>query len=456
MCDSRDALRSALREIVADLEPSSLRAEDAKVLVKWFSQMEKLSAAGKALCARRVADTGSYLTDGFKTPGSWLAAQTGENVGGAINLLQAAEEMAALPEVEDAFRAGELSAAQAEQVAGAATVDPSAERELLEAAKQKNLKGLKRRCEQLKAEKRSKEDEAARYERVRRSRYVRHWTDSDGAVRLEAKLTPDDGAKLLASLQAETERIFGDARRSGLREFPEAYSADALVALVTRDSAGPASSAGPKVVVQLRVDLEALRRGSTEAGELCEIVGVGPVSVATAKGLLGDSLLKLVIAKGTEVATVCTLGRTIPAALRTAIETRDPKCVVPGCESTHRLEIDHRVIPFVEGGPTALWNLARLCLFHHRLKTHRGYRLEGAPGSWVWIHPDGTRDESVPDRAAIPHEAPSGDDDIAGTATPASHQGPAAAPVWAGSPAAVPSTVSPLSMAIEFRALTAR
>jgi hypothetical protein len=44
----------------------------------------------------------------------------------------------------------------------------------------------------------------------------------------------------------------------------------------------------PRALVHLRVDLGALRRGNTSAGELCEIAGVGPVSVTTARELLGD------------------------------------------------------------------------------------------------------------------------------------------------------------------------
>jgi len=53
-----------------------------------------------------------------------------------------------------------------------------------------------------------------------------------------------------------------------------------------------------------------------------------------------------------------------------------------GCNVRDHLEIDH-IVPLAEGGPTSLDNLARLCRWHHGLKTHRGYRLLGppAPGS---------------------------------------------------------------------------
>ena len=57
-------------------------------------------------------------------------------------------------------------------------------------------------------------------------------------------------------------------------------------------------------------------------------------------------------------------------------------------DSQHGLEIDHRIIPVVEGGETALWNLARICSRHHYLRHHKGFRLEGGPGAWQWLPPD--------------------------------------------------------------------
>ena len=44
------------------------------------------------------------------------------------------------------------------------------------------------------------------------------------------------------------------------------------------------------------------------------------------------------------------LGRSIPATLRTAIETRDQTCVIAGCDVDRHLEIDHN-IPYAQGGP---------------------------------------------------------------------------------------------------------
>lgn len=141
-------------------------------------------------------------------------------------------------------------------------------------------------------------------------------------------------------------------------------------------------------MVRVLVDHSALVRGHTVAGETCEIEGVGPVPVATARALAADSILAAIVADGFDIKSISHLGRTIPARLRTALEKRDPVCVVPGCNNRRFLEIDH-IRGFAEGGPTCLDNLARLCGHHHYQKTYLGYRLLGPPGAWRW-EPPGT------------------------------------------------------------------
>ncbi len=170
----------------------------------------------------------------------------------------------------------------------------------------------------------------------------------------------------------------------GLREAYEAYGADALVALARGDSAG---SAGPRATVNVLVDAAALRRGRVEAGERCEIPGIGPITAASARALASDAFLKAIAIDGADIKGVAHLGRSVPSRLRTALETRDPSCVVPGCDVRRGLEIDHWRVPFALGGRTELANLARVCRWHHYQKTHLGYRLRGGPGRWEWEHP---------------------------------------------------------------------
>ena len=213
-------------------------------------------------------------------------------------------------------------------------------------------------------------------------------------MRLDARLTPDDGAVVLASLEPHRQRIFKEARREGRREPTEAYAADALVALADAgrgagegSGARRRSSRGPRATIHVRVDHSALVRGHRESGETCDIPGVGPIPVAAARRLASDSVLKVILTDGEAVTAVAHAGRTIPSRLRTAVEARDPTCSVPDCDVREGLEIDHRV-PVAEGGLASLDNLARICRWHHYLKTHCGYRLGGQPGSWTWSGTD--------------------------------------------------------------------
>ncbi len=140
-------------------------------------------------------------------------------------------------------------------------------------------------------------------------------------------------------------------------------------------------------MVHVRVDHAALVRGHLEGGEICEIPGLGPIPVEVARRLAVDSILSVLVTDGVDVSGVAHAGRTIPAAVRRALLERDTVCVVPGCDIGEGLEIDH-VEPFGEGGPTRLDNLARLCHWHHYLKTHQRHRLERTDGVWSWTPPD--------------------------------------------------------------------
>jgi hypothetical protein len=229
-------------------------------------------------------------------------------------------------------------------------------------------------------------DEVERHERIRRGRRLRHWTDPVGAFRLEARLTPEDGATVLAALEPIKERVFERARKEKRREPFEAYAADALVEMAQEAIGGSVegSRKAPKAMVHVRVDHSALVRGATEAEEICEIPGVGPIPVATARALAEDAWICALVTDGADIKAVSSSKRRIPARLRRAVEERDQTCAVPECDVRHPLQIDHTT-PVHEKGPTQLDNLDRLCHWHHYLKTHRGYRLNGpreGPRTW--------------------------------------------------------------------------
>ena len=61
--------------------------------------------------------------------------------------------------------------------------------------------------------------------------------------------------------------------------------------------------------------------------------------------------------------------RTIPAPMRRAIMQRDQHCRFPGCDRPVAWTDGHHLAHWIDGGPTALWNvwlLCRLCRRRHK------------------------------------------------------------------------------------------
>lgn len=199
----------------------------------------------------------------------------------------------------------------------------------------------------------------------------------------------------MAALEPFTESIFARARKQGRRESYEAYAADALVALAEhgRTCDEKPTRKAPHTLVRVLVDHRALDRGHTDEGEVCEIEGIGPIPVATAKALATDSILAALATDGVDIYSVSHMGRAVTARQRTALEVRDPCCVVPGCDVHDHLEIDH-ITERKELGPTRLADLGRLCPWHHYLETYKGFRLLGGPGKWRFEPP---RERAGPD-----------------------------------------------------------
>ena len=333
------AAMGVLRNAVCAIDPGSVSPQEAVELVEALSEGERVCAAGRTVAGRIVERSGAWRRDGHRTPAHWMAGVRGVAVGQAVGTLETARRLEALPATARAFCSGRLSEAKAREVAAAAEVRPHMEGDLLEVAQAESVVGLRERCRRVRAEATDPEEA---HLRIHRGRYLRNWTDHEGAFRLELRTTPTDGAKVLAGLAPHRRRIFAQARTEGRREPTEAYAADALVAMASEQGAHRAPSPpGPPAVVHVRVDRGAFLRGRTEPGEVCEIPGIAPIPVPQARELARDAVMKLIVTEGADVVAVRHLGRGVPSRLRTAIEARDPTCVVPRCDAREGLEIDH-------------------------------------------------------------------------------------------------------------------
>ncbi len=87
--------------------------------------------------------------------------------------------------------------------------------------------------------------------------------------------------------------------------------------------------------------------------------------------------------------------RTIPPALRRALQHRDHGCRFPGCGLPFGQ--GHHIRHWAHGGPTTLSNLAMLCRRHHRAVHEEGYQVERLPdGELQFRQPNGWPLPDVP------------------------------------------------------------
>jgi len=400
MFDKLKDVVTTLREITSDIDVETIDGKSAAELVQISEEARRVIDGLRTSAIGRVGTTEAWRVGGSKNSAEWVALHTGTPIYEAQAVVILADQLRHLPQTVEAMNAGKISTAQAVEVARGATAEPHAEERLLNLAKSSTVRTLRDEASRVIA---AATDEVERHKRIHKNRYIKTWTNQDGAFNLKACMTVANGALVMAALTPFQDEIFKQARKSGEHATPEAYAADALMALCAAKTLGAQGSSAAKpartnAVMNIRIDIDALKRGHTEHGEVCEIAGVGPIPVATATEYLGEAFLKLLVIDGVAIKTVAHMGRSIPAPLRTALEERDRVCQVPTCDMSLGLEIDH-IKPFAEGGPASLENLVRLCKRHHLQKTHDGYRLEkieesplnGAKGTpWRWRPPPDT------------------------------------------------------------------
>ena len=394
-------LRRAVQQYVTDFDAALITTSEAATVVEHASAIEAMAATLKGLAAARMAEGGAWRRDGHRSPAHHLAQATGTSVGQAANTIETAKRLAELPATETAARTGKLSPQQASAIAEAASADPQAEKRLLEKSERASLPELREECARTRAA--ALPDAEARRRRIHESRHLREFVDGEGAWNLRMRDNPEVGARVMAAVNAERDRLFREARAEGRREPSEAYAADALVSLVTRDNVEGTQRRGGGAKIVARVDLPALLRGYPIEGEVCEIVGYGPVAVSALRDMIdtGDPFLAAVITKGVEVIGVAHLGRRPNAVQQTALEWLYPSCAVLGCNAVARLENDHRE-DWHKTHVTVLDLLDRLCEHHHDLKTLERWALVAGEGKRPFVPPGHPRHPGMEDGRTRP------------------------------------------------------
>lgn len=369
-----DGVRSAARELrqaLASFDPAAVDGTECAALADELARTEKACAAARLLAVRHAAAGGAHRENGFTDAASWLARQGGTTTTQARHDLETAAGLDACQLTKQALLSGDVSLAQAHEITKAESESPGQETDLLNAAKSTDLSGLRdhvrdRRLRQMRP------DEL--HEQQHRARRFRHWRDGLGMVCFEGALPPETGIPLVNRIEQHAQRVRRSAIKEGhAAERFDAFAADALVCLCSSSETAQVPR-GPRAEVMIVCDLFAYRRGHAHDGEVCHIVGGGPVPVQVGRDFADDAFIKAVLHDGTTVHTVKHFGRHLSAELRTALDL-GPVPAFTGrqcadCGRRYGLEYDH-IDPVAHHGPTSYDNIEARCWADHKAKTER-------------------------------------------------------------------------------------
>jgi uncharacterized protein DUF222 len=380
-------------------DPDDIPASEAVRLYETLDRASRAISAAKTLLAKRVAASKQWERKGHGSAAEHLAQISGKSLGAARSELETSDALGGLSATKEALLGGQVSEAQGQIIANAARTNPHAERGLIKKAKRTNHQQLRDEAQKAKAA--GDPSPAATHRRIHRDRRLSRHTDHEGAWNLHARGTVADGSIITAEIDRLSDEIFRANGKAGTHECRDAYAFDALTEMARRsgslrhgtptDRRTKKGLGAPQHLALLRLDVSALWRGYVEGDELCEVAGLGPIPVEIARGLLGDAVLKLVITKGVDVASITSLTRGPTQAMHYAKLWTSPTCVVEGCSRTI-VEYDHEWgAEYKDTRHTRLDEIERKCHTHHDLHTLHGWALVPGKGERPMVAPDDPR-----------------------------------------------------------------
>jgi Domain of unknown function (DUF222)/HNH endonuclease len=344
--------------------------------------------------------------------------------GAAREKVRVARSLATLPCLAEELARGELSYSKVRALTRVAT--PETEEGLLKVARVGTAEHVERIVRGWRRVDRNAE--VRRTAQRRRSRALHLYQDEDGMVVIRGRLEPEVGAVVIQALAAAREASYQHGRRAGAAaegvpagtltrctpvtanewnptEEPPTLGqqqADALGLLAETalhhglDPGAP----GERYQVVVHVDAAVLAEADAQGQSVLE--GGARISAETSQRLACDaSRVVMCHDPAGRVVEVGARTRTIPPALRRALQHRDQGCRFPGCGV--RVGQGHHIRHWAQGGPTTLSNLALLCRRHHRAVHEERYQVERqADGELCFQRPNGRVLPAVPPPAEIP------------------------------------------------------
>ena len=394
-------------------EEEALNTLEAQITQLW-GRINAATAQFLALVAQFDRKEG-WAEHGMASCAQWLNWQCGIGRMAAREKVRTARALESLPKIAEAFGEGRLSYSKVRALTRVATA--ATEKTLLHIALNGTAAHVERTVRGFRRVQRDLERNEA--EVMHERRYLDCRRESDGSVRLQARLAPEvgemlqgeeaaqaqldgpggDAAAVPPDVSAETPRTqsalpsrWGAASESVSAETPPRSAsqrrADALEHIAERFLAGKCSgSAASAHELVVHIAHDALRDVPESTGASFE--HGGRVAVETARRLGCDGAL-LGVVKGArgEPLAVGRRTRAVPPAIRRALRVRDGGCRFPGCDRSRHVHA-HHIRHWADGGETGLDNLVTLCSQHHRQVHEGGYGVRARQGGIEFTRPDG-------------------------------------------------------------------
>jgi len=366
------------------------------------------AATARLLDLIREFDARGGWGNGFRSCAHWLAWRVGLALGAAREHVRVARALGSLPRLKEALARGELSYSKVRALTRVAT--PETEERLLavgRAGTAEHVELIVRGWRRM-----DRKAEAEETTRRHRHRALHVYPDADGMVVIRGRLEPEVGAVVMQALAAAREALYrkesdvpaGTSVVDGSPEAPtvEQQQADAL-ALVAETALHRGMDPGtPGARYQVVIHVDAAILADADAAGQSVLDGGARVPAGTSQRLACDA--SRVVMRHDANGRITEVGvrtRTIPPALRRALQHRDKGCRFPGCGLPFGQ--GHHIRHWAHGGPTKLSNLAMLCRKHHRAVHEEGYQVERqADGQLCFRRPDGRPLPDVPAAPAVP------------------------------------------------------
>ena len=317
-----------------------------------------LDAAGaRLLDLIREFDARGGWNNGFRSCAEWLSWRVGLDLGAAREKVRVARALGGLPRLAHALVRGELSYAKVRALTRVAT--PETEERLLAVGRAGTAEHVERIVRGWRRV--DRKAEVADAERQHTARSLHLYQYEDGTVRVHGRLAPEVGALLLKALDAARETLYQRSCSQRSPTAPDGVSAEtptmeqqqadalALLAETALHHGIDPGAPGERYQVVVHVDAAVLAEADQPGQSVLED-GVR-VSAETSQRLACDA--SRVVMRHDRDGRVLEIGartRTIPPALRRALQHRDRGCRFPGCGV--RFGQGHHIRHWAHGGPT--------------------------------------------------------------------------------------------------------